>query len=212
MQASSGQCCCRCASFASKKIYQCLWNAMLLFTLEGISFWKMPRRSRDGRRASPQKTATTFEMRNKKKKNKKKKRAEEHYEHTSTPRRAHTFCGWFYFMVCDTCVRALVIAFYVWCLFTRCLLSKRKCFFYDIFGSATFADDDDDLDTNRLATAPRMGTSLRTAATAQSNQPLSSARPRTSTGRPLTGMVRPNAMFQNARRAKWNETYCNIFY
>lgn len=71
--------------------------------------------------------------------------------------------------------------------------------FYDIFGSATIADDDDDLDTNRLATAPRMGTSLRTAATAQSNQPLSSARPRTSTGRPLTGMVRPNVQVQYAR-------------
>lgn len=74
-----------------------------------------------------------------------------------------------------------------------CCPSERKVYVFSLppFGFASFADDDDDLDTNRLATAPRMGTSLRTAATAQSNQPLSSARPRTSTGRPLTGMVRP---------------------
>lgn len=157
-------------------MYRWLWNAVLLFTLEGISFWKIFRRSRNGRRA--------------RRKQQQQQQSRWWWRRRRGLQRAHThfvvdFILWF---AIRALVHRLLHFMFGVCLF-RCLLSKRKCSFYDIFGSATFADDDDDLDTNRLATAPRMGTSLRTAATAQSNQPLSSARPRTSTGRPLTGMV-----------------------
>lgn len=51
--------------------------------------------------------------------------------------------------------------------------------------------ENDDLDMNRLATAPRPGTTLRPDASAKNpQQMLVSSRPRTLSGRPLTGMVR----------------------
>lgn len=49
--------------------------------------------------------------------------------------------------------------------------------------------EDDEFDTNRLATAPRPGTSLRTATAHDQKMGNSGGRPRTATGRPLTGMV-----------------------
>lgn len=49
----------------------------------------------------------------------------------------------------------------------------------------------DDLDTNRLATAPRPGTTLRPEVTAQNPQQLLvNSRPRTLSGRPISGMVK----------------------
>ena len=52
-------------------------------------------------------------------------------------------------------------------------------------------EESDDLDTNRLATAPRPGTTLRPEASAKNPQQLLvNSRPRTLSGRPLTGMVR----------------------
>lgn len=52
--------------------------------------------------------------------------------------------------------------------------------------SLTFYTDDP-LDTEILATAPKPGTSLRTATAIKAGQRTASSRPRTSTGRPLTG-------------------------
>lgn len=59
------------------------------------------------------------------------------------------------------------------------------------FYNSCIVEDDDDLDTNRLATAPRAGTSVRTPATAQMHphQQQNNVRPRTLSGRPLTGIV-----------------------
>jgi tetratricopeptide repeat protein 8 len=57
---------------------------------------------------------------------------------------------------------------------------------------------DDPLDTEILATAPKPGTSLRTATAIKSGQKTASTRPRTSTGRPLTGLARPGTMQQRA--------------
>lgn len=59
-------------------------------------------------------------------------------------------------------------------------------------------EESDDLDTNRLATAPRPGTTLRPETNAKNpQQTLVSSRPRTMSGRPLTGMVSKNkGMFQ----------------
>lgn len=48
---------------------------------------------------------------------------------------------------------------------------------------------DDPLETEILAAAPKPGTSLRTATAVKTGQKTASSRPRTSTGRPLTGMV-----------------------
>lgn len=50
--------------------------------------------------------------------------------------------------------------------------------------------ESDDLDMNRLATAPRPGTTLRPETISKNpQQQLASSRPRTLSGRPLTGMV-----------------------
>lgn len=50
--------------------------------------------------------------------------------------------------------------------------------------------ENDDMDTNRLATAPRPGTTLRPETNAKNpQQMLVSSRPRTMSGRPVTGMV-----------------------
>lgn len=57
---------------------------------------------------------------------------------------------------------------------------------------------DDPLDTEILATAPKPGTSLRTATAIKTGQRTASSRPRTSTGRPLTGLARPGTMQQRA--------------
>jgi hypothetical protein len=54
------------------------------------------------------------------------------------------------------------------------------------------------LDTEILATAPKPGTSLRTATAIKAGQKTASSRPRTSTGRPLTGMSRPGTIQQRA--------------
>lgn len=91
------------------------------------------------------------------------------------------------------------------CLFGK-FKSERKCCFYvkiitwslclHLYFCLFVSDESDDLDTTRLATAPRPGTSLRTThiQTAQQQQQqqkqLINNRPRTSAGRPLTGMVR----------------------
>ncbi|KAJ6649815.1 Tetratricopeptide repeat protein 8 [Pseudolycoriella hygida] len=56
--------------------------------------------------------------------------------------------------------------------------------------------DNDPFDTNQLATAARVGTSLRTATSVDSKQGVPGSRPRTSTGRPLTGMARPGTISQ----------------
>ncbi|XP_019561779.3 tetratricopeptide repeat protein 8 [Aedes albopictus] len=64
------------------------------------------------------------------------------------------------------------------------------------------ADDDvaeDILDTQTIATAPRPGTSIRTAAamatsTAAGKGTAAGARPRTGTGRPITGISRPGTL------------------
>ncbi|XP_058826413.1 tetratricopeptide repeat protein 8 [Topomyia yanbarensis] len=65
------------------------------------------------------------------------------------------------------------------------------------------ADDDvaeDILDTQTIATAPRPGTSIRTAAavasatTASGKTTAAGARPRTGTGRPITGISRPGTL------------------
>lgn len=58
-------------------------------------------------------------------------------------------------------------------------------------------EENDDLDTNRLATAPRPGTTLRPETNSKNpQQMLVSSRPRTMSGRPLTGMVsKNNGMF-----------------
>lgn len=54
------------------------------------------------------------------------------------------------------------------------------------------------MDTEILATAPKPGTSLRTATAVRTGQKTASTRPRTSTGRPLTGLARPGTMQQRA--------------
>ncbi|XP_038113838.1 tetratricopeptide repeat protein 8 [Culex quinquefasciatus] len=61
------------------------------------------------------------------------------------------------------------------------------------------ADDDvaeDILDTQTIATAPRPGTSIRTtaAASAAGKATAAGARPRTGTGRPITGISRPGTL------------------
>lgn len=57
-------------------------------------------------------------------------------------------------------------------------------------------EESDDLDMNRLATAPRPGTTLRPEASAKNPQQLLvNSRPRTLSGRPLTGMVRNSFEF-----------------
>lgn len=56
----------------------------------------------------------------------------------------------------------------------------------------------DDLDGSSLATAPRPGTSLRTATGGVRSQLDSGGRPRTMTGRPITGMSRPGTLNQRA--------------
>lgn len=57
---------------------------------------------------------------------------------------------------------------------------------------------DDPMDTEILATAPKPGTSLRTATAIKAGQRTASSRPRTSTGRPLTGIARPGTIQQRA--------------
>lgn len=53
-----------------------------------------------------------------------------------------------------------------------------------------FRIESDEFDVNRLATAPRPGTTLRSEiSTAAASYQLIANRPKTSTGRPLTGMV-----------------------
>lgn len=54
------------------------------------------------------------------------------------------------------------------------------------------------MDTEILATAPKPGTSLRTATAIKAGQRTASSRPRTSTGRPLTGIARPGTIQQRA--------------
>lgn len=59
-----------------------------------------------------------------------------------------------------------------------------------LFSKSIYTEEDDDFDTNRLATAPRLGTTMRTAATTDPRgRKTAGARPRTTTGRALTGMV-----------------------
>ncbi|XP_044754057.1 tetratricopeptide repeat protein 8 isoform X2 [Coccinella septempunctata] len=75
-----------------------------------------------------------------------------------------------------------------WCLKMRAI--TQRVYVDDI--ETEDALESDIFDTNIVATAPRPGTSLKTsvASTSSNNLPFS-ARPRTSTGRPLTGIVRP---------------------
>lgn len=54
------------------------------------------------------------------------------------------------------------------------------------------------METEILATAPKPGTSLRTATAIKAAQRTASSRPRTSTGRPLTGIARPGTIQQRA--------------
>lgn len=64
------------------------------------------------------------------------------------------------------------------------------CFDVFVFIFIFFPIESDDLDMNRLATAPRPGTTLRPETMAKNpQQQLASSRPRTLSGRPLTGMV-----------------------
>lgn len=70
--------------------------------------------------------------------------------------------------------------------------SGTLSFYYTTHGIYAFImilDEDDDFNTNRLATAPRLGTTMRTAAVPNPRIGTSNARPRTTTGRALTGMV-----------------------
>lgn len=55
-----------------------------------------------------------------------------------------------------------------------------------------YYEAENDLDITTLATAPRVGTSLRTAVTSDLTLIQSGGRPRTMTGRPVTGMVKKN--------------------
>ncbi|KAK9878133.1 hypothetical protein WA026_021149 [Henosepilachna vigintioctopunctata] len=73
-----------------------------------------------------------------------------------------------------------------WCLKMRAM--TQRVYVDDI--DTEDALESDFFDTNIVATAPRPGTSLKTALPSTSAVPFS-ARPRTSTGRPLTGVVRP---------------------
>lgn len=80
-------------------------------------------------------------------------------------------------------------------IFTRAYYARKECRIYHKFfiffstcASCPFLDDDE-FDTNRLATAPRPGTSLRTATAHDHKMGKPGARPRTATGRALTGMV-----------------------
>lgn len=57
---------------------------------------------------------------------------------------------------------------------------------------------DDPMETEILATAPKPGTSLRTATAIKAGQRTASSRPRTSTGRPITGFARPGTIQQRA--------------
>lgn len=67
----------------------------------------------------------------------------------------------------------------------------QRVYVDDIEADDGLPEEDYDLDTNRLATAPRAGTSMRTPATAKlSSHEEGHVRPRTSSGRPLTGMVK----------------------
>lgn len=59
--------------------------------------------------------------------------------------------------------------------------------------------ENDEFDTNRLATAPRPGTTLHTAAINETKMGKNGGRPRTSTGRPLTGMV-INKFYNNKKK------------
>lgn len=54
------------------------------------------------------------------------------------------------------------------------------------------------METEILATAPKPGTSLRTATAIKAGQRTASSRPRTSTGRPITGFARPGTIQQRA--------------
>ncbi|XP_066260935.1 tetratricopeptide repeat protein 8 isoform X2 [Euwallacea similis] len=73
-----------------------------------------------------------------------------------------------------------------WCLKMRALTQRV---YVDDLESEETAIQDDFLDGNVVATAPRPGTSLRTSGTAAPTKSLG-ARPRTSTGRPISGVMR----------------------
>lgn len=69
------------------------------------------------------------------------------------------------------------------------LHKNENSFFFQVFYIFTGIESDD-LDMNRLATAPKPGTTLRPETVAKNPQQQSvSSRPKTLSGRPLTGMV-----------------------
>ncbi|XP_045473974.1 tetratricopeptide repeat protein 8 [Harmonia axyridis] len=74
-----------------------------------------------------------------------------------------------------------------WCLKMRAM--TQRVYVDDI--ETEDALESDIFDTNIVATAPRPGTSLKTSIPSTSNNIPFSARPRTATGRPLTGIIRP---------------------
>ncbi|KAL1498295.1 hypothetical protein ABEB36_009114 [Hypothenemus hampei] len=76
----------------------------------------------------------------------------------------------------------------VWCLKMRALTQRV---YVDELESEENEIEDDFLDSNVVATAPRPGTSLKTPSSVNTNKSLG-ARPRTSTGRPISGVVRPS--------------------
>lgn len=67
--------------------------------------------------------------------------------------------------------------------------------------------ENDDLESNRLATAPRPGTTLRANTSLQNpQQQLVSNRPKTLSGRPLTGMV-SNIQTPKVKKKEANERF-----
>lgn len=170
---------------------------MLLFTLKGIPFQKICR-GRSEEQVHRENNNKIWDVEEDDGKREKKKQCVRKHTHTQHDEHYILWLMLFGLWYVHSCIGYCILYLLFICLFA--VHPNGKCMFSHCrFGFASFADDDDDLDTNRLATAPRMGTSLRTAATAQSNQPLSSARPRTSTGRPLTGMVRPIGLMTRER-------------
>lgn len=103
------------------------------------------------------------------------------------------------------CRRNLLLLFgkFFWCFsfefkittgFPRRVLTKILK--NEINNSMVFPDDP--METEILATAPKPGTSLRTATAIKAGQRTASSRPRTSTGRPISGFARPGTIQQRA--------------
>lgn len=87
---------------------------------------------------------------------------------------------------------------------------KMKAMTQRVYIDDIEADDgvvvNDDLDTSYMATAPRVGTSLRINTAGVDFKLSGSSRPRTSTGRAVTGMARPGTLSQRAGTSMGNKT------